>query len=133
MMLEAGDAGIYFMAPDSFKSYAVGAVIWENTIVVVDEFSGVRKEILQKAELSQFLDEIDRCSSLIVADAFLSQIDIRVIQQHREGTMQIVTYPGFPPTRRSLQSNRARASESLAPRFIGSATRRLHEISFTSA
>jgi uncharacterized protein YndB with AHSA1/START domain len=43
-----------------------------------------------------------------------------------------VTYPGLPPTRRSLRSNRARASESLAPRFIGSVTRHLHEISFTS-
>lgn len=90
-MLEAGEPGIYFMAPDSFKPYAVGKVEWENTLLVIDEFSGIRKEILGKTtELPQFTDAITRCASLIVADAFLSQVDIRVIQNHRSGSMQIL-------------------------------------------
>ncbi|GAP96115.1 DEAD/DEAH box helicase family protein [Leptolyngbya sp. NIES-2104] len=91
MMLEAGEPGIYFMAPDSFKSYAVSGIQWENTIFAIDEFSGIRKEVLGKTtELPQFLDAIARCASLIAADAFLSQIDIRVIQKHRSGSMQIL-------------------------------------------
>ncbi|MGG6266244.1 DEAD/DEAH box helicase family protein [Leptolyngbya sp. AN10] len=90
-ILEAGEAGIYFMAPDSFKPYAVSKVEWENTILVIDEFSGIRKEILGKTtELPQVTDAIARCASLLVADAFLSQIDIRVIQKHRSGSMQIL-------------------------------------------
>ncbi|MBD1847471.1 DEAD/DEAH box helicase family protein [Cyanobacteria bacterium FACHB-63] len=91
MLLEAGEPGIYFMAPDSFKSYAVSGIEWESTILAIDEFSGIRKEVLGKsAELPQFLDAIARCGSLIAADAFLSQIDIRVIQKHRSGSMQIL-------------------------------------------
>ncbi|MBW4444345.1 MAG: DEAD/DEAH box helicase family protein [Plectolyngbya sp. WJT66-NPBG17] len=90
-MLEAGAPGLYLMAPDSFKTYAVGNVSWDNVILAIDEFSGIRKEILGKsAELPQFLDAIARCGSLVLADAFLSQIDIRVIQKHRSGTMQIL-------------------------------------------
>lgn len=90
-MLEAGEPGIYMMAPDSFKPYAVGRINWESTILAIDEFSGIRKEILSKTtELPQFTDAIARSASLIVADAFLSQIDIRVIQKHRSGSMQIL-------------------------------------------
>ncbi|MBD1844013.1 bifunctional DNA primase/polymerase [Cyanobacteria bacterium FACHB-63] len=90
-MLEAGEPGIYCMAPDSFKPYAVGKVQWEDVILILDEFSGIRKEILGKtAELPQVTDAITRCASLIAVDAFLSEIDIRVIQKHRSGSMQIL-------------------------------------------
>ena len=90
-MLEAGVPGVYLMAPDSFKTYAVGNVQWDNVILAIDEFSGIRKDILSKtAEHPQYLDAIKRCGSLIAADAFLAQIDIRVIQKHRSGSMQIL-------------------------------------------
>ncbi|MBD1825688.1 hypothetical protein H6F51_24785 [Cyanobacteria bacterium FACHB-DQ100] len=90
-MLEAGEPGIYCMAPDSFKPYAVGKLQWEDVILILDEFCGIRKEILGKtAELPQVTDAIARCASLIAVDAFLSEIDIRVIQKHRSGSMQIL-------------------------------------------
>ncbi|BAU12551.1 hypothetical protein LEP3755_30810 [Leptolyngbya sp. NIES-3755] len=83
-MLLTQQAGIYLLSPDSFKVYAVGNMKWENAILVFDEFSGIRKELLHKtSEYPQVLDAIKRCNMLIVADAFLSQIDTKVIQKIR--------------------------------------------------
>ncbi|MBN8563453.1 MAG: bifunctional DNA primase/polymerase [Leptolyngbya sp. UWPOB_LEPTO1] len=90
-MLRIDQPGIYFMAPDSLKTYAVTNIEWQSKILVIDEFSGIRKEILGKtAELPQFTDAISRCASLLVADAFLSRVDIRVVRKYRSGSMQIL-------------------------------------------
>lgn len=90
-MLRSLQPGLYLMAPDSLKSYAVDQLDWSQVILVIDEFSGIRKEILKKTtELPQYLNAIRQCSSLIVADAFLSQIDLRVIRKHRAGSIQVL-------------------------------------------
>lgn len=89
--IEHGTSGIYTMAPDSFKQYATGNFNWENIILVVDEFSGVRKELLGKTkEIEQFLNAIARCERLIVADAFLSTIDYRVVKLFRKGSSELL-------------------------------------------
>jgi hypothetical protein len=90
-MIRTDQPGIYFMAPDSFKFYAVENVDWTTKILVVDEFSGIRKEILGKTtELPHLLNAIAQCASLLVADAFLSRVDIGVIRKYRSGSIQIL-------------------------------------------
>lgn len=90
-MLRVGEPGIFFMAPDSLKAYAVGECNWDNTIVVVDEFAGVRKEVLVKsAIMPQFERLITECQTLIAADAFLSDADCRIISAYRGKDREIL-------------------------------------------
>ncbi|BAU14278.1 hypothetical protein LEP3755_48240 [Leptolyngbya sp. NIES-3755] len=82
--LNSAAPGIYFMCPDSFKEYAVGEVDWSQVVLVMDEFSGIRKDIHTKvSELPQISKAIENCGSLITADAFLSDVDLELIQSLR--------------------------------------------------
>jgi hypothetical protein len=91
-MIRTDQPGIYLMTPDCFKAYAVKNVAWTSKIFVIDEFDGIRKEILGKTtELPHLMNAIAQCGSLLVADAFMSQIDIGVIRKYRLGSIQILS------------------------------------------
>ncbi|MBD3882459.1 hypothetical protein IFO70_11875 [Phormidium tenue FACHB-886] len=89
--IESGEFGIYMMAPDSFKTYSVGSADWANWVVVIDEFSSVRKEILRKtASVSEWRRCVAECAHLIVADAFLSNADCKILRRLRRGDRRIL-------------------------------------------
>lgn len=78
------------MAIDSLKPYAVGNLDWQNVILVIDEFSSVRREVLSKSqEFPQFERALSEAGTLIIADAHLSDIDIAILEQYRPGTLEI--------------------------------------------
>lgn len=85
--------GLYVFAPQSYKSYSVGpdsypnsdGLDWSNVTVVVDEFSGIRKEILtHSGSVVEFERMMAECQHLIVADAFMSQVDYSIINAYRD-------------------------------------------------
>ncbi|MDX2241258.1 MAG: bifunctional DNA primase/polymerase [Leptolyngbyaceae cyanobacterium bins.302] len=85
-MLRTGQPGIYTLCPDSLKDYATKNAKWKDTIVVIDEFSGVRREVLKKsATVLEFERLLTECAHLIAVDAFLSDVDVRVISMYRSG------------------------------------------------
>ncbi|MBW4542624.1 MAG: hypothetical protein KME43_26370 [Myxacorys chilensis ATA2-1-KO14] len=61
----------------------------EHEVLVIDEFSGIRKAIVNKSEQEHFFDAIAKCKQLIVADAFLSDADIALIRKLRTGPMAL--------------------------------------------
>lgn len=85
-MLRTGQPGIYTLCPDSLKDYATKNAKWKDTIVVIDEFSGVRRDVLKKsAIMPEFERLLTECAHLIAVDAFLSDVDARVISMYRPG------------------------------------------------
>ena len=89
-MLRDGHPGIYMMCPDSLKNYATKHVDWSEAIAVIDEFSGVRREVLKKsAIMPEFERLLTECQHLIAIDAFLSNVDAGVISRYRRGSRDI--------------------------------------------
>lgn len=88
-MLECDQPGLYFACPDSFKPYTVRHIDWSTKILVIDEFSGIRKALINKPEQELFFDAIAKCKQLIIADAFLSDADIALIRKHRSGNVAL--------------------------------------------
>jgi hypothetical protein len=89
-LLQSGQPGIYFMADESLKPYHVGGLDLSAATVVIDEFSAVRREIIGKPLLIEFERLLAQCKNLIVADAFLGDIDCRIISKYRKGKRQIL-------------------------------------------
>lgn len=87
--LESGESGLYFACDESFKDYAFGNVDWSRETLIIDEFSSIRKALSSKAVREEFFRAIAQCGRLIIADAFLSDADIRLIQKLRPGTIQL--------------------------------------------
>ncbi|MEX0272491.1 hypothetical protein AB3R30_25595, partial [Leptolyngbyaceae cyanobacterium UHCC 1019] len=89
-MLRDGHPGIYIMCPDSLKDYAVKHCDWKNTILVIDEFSGIRREVLSKTEIMpEFERLLSESHTLIAIDAFLGDVDARIISRYRPGARAI--------------------------------------------
>ncbi|MBD2025241.1 DEAD/DEAH box helicase family protein [Leptolyngbya sp. FACHB-711] len=89
--LRRGEPGLYVLCPDSLKDYAVGEVCWADTIVVLDEFAGMRSEILSKsAVMPEFERLLSECWRLIAVDAFLSDADARILSRYRKGQRLIL-------------------------------------------
>ena len=83
-MLRDDYPGIYLMCPDSLKDYATKHANWTKTILVIDEFSGIRKEVLSKtAIVPEFERLLTEAQILIAVDAFLGNVDARVIAGYR--------------------------------------------------
>jgi hypothetical protein len=82
-MLRTGQPGVYFMADESLKEYHVGSVNWRDTTIVIDEFKGVRSQVIKKPLLPEFERMVSECKTLIVADAFLSDADAKIIARYR--------------------------------------------------
>ncbi|MDX2230215.1 MAG: DUF3854 domain-containing protein [Leptolyngbyaceae cyanobacterium bins.349] len=90
-MLTRGCPGIYTLCPDSLKDYHVARADWSKAIIVIDEFSGVRREVLKKsAIMPEFERLLSEASTLIAVDAFLSDADRRVIAKYRPGSIQVI-------------------------------------------
>ena len=80
------DVRLYTMADASLKPYATGGFSWEKCTVVIDEFCSVRKSIHQKVDsFGQFEELMARAGTLILADAFLSDIDRGIVKKYRGG------------------------------------------------
>lgn len=89
-MLRTDQPGIFTLCPDSLKDYATKNVKWTDAIVVIDEFSGVRREVLKKTQIMpEFERLLSECLTLIAVDAFLSDVGRRVIQKYRPGNVRI--------------------------------------------
>ncbi len=85
--------GLYVFAPQSYKSYSVGpdsypnseGLDWSDIIVICDEFSGIRQEILGAgSSIVEFERMMRECHTLVCADAFLSQADISIVRSYRQ-------------------------------------------------
>jgi hypothetical protein len=92
--------GLYVFAPQSYKSYSVGpdsypnseGLDWSNIIVICDEFSGIRQEILgYSSSIIEFERMMRDCHTLVCADAFLSQADISIVRGYRQQPELIMT------------------------------------------
>jgi hypothetical protein len=80
------DGSIVAFAYASLKEYHFTQVDWTNKTVVIDEESALRKEILNYPSLlPEFERMIKECKHLIVADAFLSNCDLKLIKNLRGG------------------------------------------------
>lgn len=89
-LLNRGCPGIFTLCPDSLKDYHVSKAVWDKTILVIDEFSGVRRDVLEKsAIMPEFERLLSEASTLIAIDAFLSDVDRRVIEQYRPGNIKV--------------------------------------------
>ncbi|MEX0272613.1 hypothetical protein AB3R30_26225, partial [Leptolyngbyaceae cyanobacterium UHCC 1019] len=102
-MLRDGHPGIYIMCPDSLKDYAVKHCDWKDTILVIDEFSSIRKEVLSKTEIMPEFERLMAESQTLVAiDAFLGDIDARIISRYRPGARAIYDQ-AFTPSQKPIQ------------------------------
>ncbi|MEX0272428.1 hypothetical protein AB3R30_25265 [Leptolyngbyaceae cyanobacterium UHCC 1019] len=89
-MLRDEHPGVFLLCPDSLKDYAVKHCDWKNTIFVLDEFSGIRREVLGKTEIMpEFERLLAESHTLIAIDAFLGDVDARIISRYRPGARAI--------------------------------------------
>ncbi len=105
LLLDAGSSGLITMAVDSLKSYSVGRINWVDVVLVIDEFRSVRSEILGKSN-AEIFPEFERAlreaGTLIVADAFLSDIDRAILKRYR-GRDRIVYRQQFTKSPKRVQ------------------------------
>jgi hypothetical protein len=85
-LLRTGQPGLYVMCPDSFKTYSTGGISPEklcNAILICDEFRSIRKALPQKGRdcFDEFKRLVEHCRVVIVADAHLSDIDLKRLEQ----------------------------------------------------
>jgi hypothetical protein len=102
-MLRTHQQGVMMLAPDSLKGYSTGdhagqAIDWARTLVVIDEFASVRSEVLGKsASLLEFERLITTAGGLVVADAFLSDTDLQILQGYRpESPLTVLIQDSIP-------------------------------------
>jgi hypothetical protein len=89
--LRAGEAGVYCMCDASLSDYHAENIKPENCLVVVDEFSDIRGNAPSKSKtFPQFKDLLSKARQLVVIDAFLGDIDCRIMTKFRQGDRLIV-------------------------------------------
>jgi hypothetical protein len=102
-MLRDGHPGVYLLCPDSLKDYAVKHCDWKDTILVIDEFSGIRREVLGKTEIMpEFERLLTESQTLVAIDAFLGDVDARIISRYRPGAREIHDQ-AFTPSQKPIQ------------------------------
>jgi hypothetical protein len=123
-MLRTRQPGMFMMAPDSLKAYSTGnqtgdGIDWSRTLVVVDEFASIRSEILGKtASLPEFERLLSTAGGVVVADAFLSDTDLQILQGYRPEsplTVLIQDSKPAPKTVELLESKTSAGITSLKP------------------
>ncbi|NJR41165.1 MAG: hypothetical protein HC781_22905 [Leptolyngbyaceae cyanobacterium CSU_1_4] len=77
------------MCYESLSDYHTGKVDFSNAVVVVDEWAGVRAEIIGKSVMPEFERILTEAQTVVALDAFW--------------VMQIAIF--FPPTGRAIASS----------------------------
>lgn len=82
--IRTGQPGLYCMCGESLKDHTDEHLKWDRAILVIDEFRGIRSEILKRpAEFKNFQRGLAEASKLIVIDAFLSDVDVAILKRFR--------------------------------------------------
>jgi len=90
-LMESRKPGIFIMTDASFSNYHVGRVDWSNITVFVDEWASVRSQIPSKTKcFPEFKRMLSDARVLVVLDAFLGDVDCRILTKFRQGERLIL-------------------------------------------
>jgi hypothetical protein len=90
-LLRSGQPGVYCLCDASLSDYHARNIDWSKALVIIDEFSSVRSDVVSKPKiLPQFQEMLSKARQLIVLDAFVSAIDCRILTKHRGGDRLIL-------------------------------------------
>jgi len=92
------DGAVIALSYHSLSEYHFIHIDWRDKTVIIDEFSELRKSILGYPRLeNEFRLMVRECKHLVIADAFLSDADLKVVTHLRGASDRIIYKQDFIP------------------------------------
>ena len=121
-LMESRKPGIFIMTDACFSNYHVGRVDWSNITVFIDEWAGVRSQIPSKTKyFSEFKRMLSTARQLVVIDAFLGDVDCRILSCFRAGERLILDQVPSKAAKRIRLIECTTAAEEIALSHDGAA------------
>jgi hypothetical protein len=89
--IESGERGLYGFTDASFSDYHIRNIGFARMTIFIDEFAGIRANIPGNTKVfPQFKKMLTEAAQVVMIDAFLGDVDCRILSKFRQGDRLIL-------------------------------------------